>query len=231
MTTTDVSLSDAQYRLVAILEAWSRERPGESPSNRALAERCGWLCRRSGKPNVSKVKANLEELEAKGVLSRGLERDGRQVRRVSITLKDSTPRPGNEPPTPDQIQATPGVHWIGGVRDRVRELLSAVASEGPEIDPDRLRRVAEMVQTELAGNRHGNASSLMITIVEAVANGYSLSIIETAIMKAGEARCPRCRADIRHSLWRLTPDPRGWLQARGLTLWSSRTESRRGWYA
>jgi hypothetical protein len=92
------------------------------------------------------------------------------------------------------------------------DLLSAVASEGPAIDPERLRWVAGQVQAELAGERHGNASSLMITIVEAVSVGYDLSVVETAITGAGEGRCPGCRADIRQALWHLYPDPRGWIQ-------------------
>ena len=175
------------------------------------------------------MKRILEELEAKGVLSRGLEDDGRQVRRVSITLKDSTPRPENDLP-PDQIQAGTGVHWIIGVRDRVMDLLSAVASEGAAIDPERLRYVASMVQAELAGSYVGQGSSLFVAIVEAVSAGYELSIIEAAIMKAGEGRCPRCRTDLRECVWHLIPDPRDWLQVRGLTAWPSRTESRRGWY-
>jgi hypothetical protein len=206
--TPTANLTDPQYRLVTVLEAWARDRPGEPPTNRAIAELCGWR-------SSSKVGKVLIELEGRGVLTRVLEYDGRQVRRTSITLNEP-PRPVSEP-APAQTQVAPLEHWITGVRSRVMELLTAVSAEGAAVDPERMRRVAGQVQTELAGERHGNASSLLISIVEAVSVGYDLSVIETAITQAGEGRCPRCRADIRKALWNLYPDPRGWIQLRRRT--------------
>jgi hypothetical protein len=88
--TPTASLTDPQYRLVAVLEAWSRDRPGEVPSNREIAELCGWS-------SISKVRKVLAELEALGVLARGLEDDGRQVRRTSIRLTEA---PGRNPDHP-----------------------------------------------------------------------------------------------------------------------------------
>jgi hypothetical protein len=225
---TDTELTDAQYRLVSTLHAMAQEKPGEVPSNRLIAERCGWLHKGTGRPAVSKVKRIVAELVDAGVITRDLESDGRRVRRISIKLA----RPGFEPPpseTPAQIQATPA-HWVDHVRREVMVLLSAVASEGPAILRERLLRVAGLVQAELAGRHVGNGSDLFVTLVEAVAFGFDPAAVDAAIVRAGEGRCPRCRADIRGCVRDLMPDPRAWLQRLGKTAWPSRDAQSRGWY-
>jgi hypothetical protein len=229
--TTDTDLRDAQHRYVSTLRGLALEKPGEAPTNRATAVRSGWICKGSRRPNLSKTKRIAAELEALGVLRRTLEDDGRQVRRTSIVLNLE----GAEPPA--QIRPTtpgselchrpePVEHWVDALRFRVMTQLKAVASEGEAILPDRLARVATMVQAELAGSHQGNASGLFLKFVEAVAFGYDLATIEAAITSAAEGRCPRCRADIRHAVLRMHPDPRDFLQARGRTEWPPRaTES------
>jgi hypothetical protein len=237
----DCDLSDAQHRMVTTLYLLARERPGEVPSNRAIAERSGWLCAGTGKPNTSKVKRIARELESLGVVKRGLEDDGKQVRRVSLSI--NLPRPEFDPPPsgpPAQIQPThtelarlpeKPAHWVDAVRFRVRSLLSAVASEGGAIPRERLSRVAGLVQAELAGSHCGNGSDLFFSLVEAVAVGYPVEVIDAAIARAGEGRCPNCRVDVRQAVWRLTPDPRDFLQRQGRTEWPSRdAQKTTGWY-
>jgi hypothetical protein len=237
----DRDLSDAQHRMVTTLYLLAKERPGTVPSNRVIAERCGWLYKGTRRPNASKVKRVLAQLEAAGVLSRGLEDDGKQVRRTSLSI--NLARPEFEPPPiepPAQFQATPGTalarlpeksaHWVDAVRFEIRTLLSAVASEGRAIPRERLRHVAGLVQAELAGSHAGGPSDLFFSLAQAVAVGYPVEVVDAAIAREEEGRCPRCRADVRKAVWHLTPDPRDFLQRQNMTAWPSRDSQREGWY-